>query len=126
VRPRGISNLEFGLQRRMASLLRALSPTLFVAGLAVGGCGGASDPTGIRSAARAVAPPTTLNTVKIERAIEQSSLAQRGIHARVTCPATVPQTRGDVFSCTAVADHQSTQFIVTELNGSGDVHYEGR
>jgi hypothetical protein len=64
--------------------------------------------------------------VKIERAIEQSSLTQRGIRAQVTCPASVRQKKGTVFSCTAVVNHHRTQFIVTELDASGDVHYEGR
>jgi len=70
--------------------------------------------------------PTILNTEKIERAIEHSSLAQRGIHAQVSCPSGVHQKRGFVFSCTAVVKGGSTRFVVTELDGSGHVHYEAR
>jgi hypothetical protein len=33
---------------------------------------------------------------------------------------------GFVFSCTAIVGHLSTQFVVTELDGSGDVHYVAR
>jgi hypothetical protein len=66
-----------------------------------------------------------LNTDKVERAIELSSLAQRGIHAQVSCPSSVHQEKGLVFSCTAVVPEQgSTRFVVTELDGSGHVHYE--
>jgi hypothetical protein len=70
--------------------------------------------------------PTILNTEKVERAIEQSSLAQRGKHAQVSCPAGVHQTKGLVFSCTAVVGRGSTRFVVTQLNGAGRVHYEAR
>jgi Domain of unknown function (DUF4333) len=70
--------------------------------------------------------PTILNTEKVERAIEHSSLAQRGKHAQVSCPAGVHQTKGLVFSCTAVVGRASTRFVVTQLNASGQVHYEAR
>jgi hypothetical protein len=71
-------------------------------------------------------PPTILDTEKVEHAIEQSTLAQRGAHVRASCPAGVQQEQGLVFSCTAVARGHSTRFVVTELNGSGRVHYEAR
>jgi len=70
--------------------------------------------------------PTILNTEKVERAIEHSSLAQRGKHAQVTCPSGVHQKKGLVFSCTAVVKRGSTRFVVTELDGSGHVRYEAR
>ena len=66
----------------------------------------------------------TLNTGKIERAIAQSSLAQRGEHAQVSCPSTVPQIEGLKFSCRAVVGSISTRFVVVEQDGSGHVHYE--
>ena len=69
---------------------------------------------------------TILNTEKIERAIEQSSLAQRGVHAQVSCPTGVHQQRGLVFTCTATAGRDRTPFVVTEVNGSGQVHYQAR
>jgi hypothetical protein len=86
---------------------------LVAASLAVTACGSSK-------------PPTILNTEKVERAIEQSSLAQRGAHAQVSCPSGVHQKKGLVFSCTAVVKRASTRFVVTELNGSGHVHYEAR
>lgn len=68
----------------------------------------------------------TLNTEKIERAIAQSSLAQRGQHARVSCPSVVPQMEGLKFSCKAVVGSVSTRFVVVEQDESGQVRYEAR
>jgi hypothetical protein len=67
-----------------------------------------------------------LNTEKIEDAIEQSSLTQRGAHVQVSCPSDVHQQKGLVFSCVAILGHSSTQFVVTELNSSGHVRYAAR
>lgn len=69
---------------------------------------------------------TTLNSGKIERAIAQSSLAQRGQHAQVSCPSAVPQKEGLTFSCTAVVGSVSTRFVVVEQDESGHVRYEAR
>jgi ABC-type polar amino acid transport system ATPase subunit len=88
---------------------------LVAASLAVAACGSSGSGS-----------PTILNTEKVERAIEHSSLVQRGKHAQVTCPAGVHQKNGLVFSCTAVVGRTSTRFVVTELDGTGHVHYEAR
>lgn len=72
------------------------------------------------------ASPTVLDSDKVERAIARSSFAQRGVTAEVSCPSAVDQTEGSVFSCTALADGDSTRFVVTQLDGSGHVHYEAR
>ena len=69
---------------------------------------------------------TILNTEKIEGAIEQSSLTQRGAHVQVSCPSGIRQRKGLVFTCVAVLGHSSTRFVVTELDGSGHVRYEAR
>lgn len=68
----------------------------------------------------------TLNTQKIERAIVQSSVAQRGERPNVSCPSTVPQMEGLKFSCEAVVGSVSTRFVVIEQDGSGHVRYEAR
>lgn len=86
---------------------------MVVGSLAATGCG--SSPS-----------PTILNTEKIERAIEASSLAQRGTRVQVTCPSGVYQTKGLVFSCEAIFRGGRTQFVVTELDRAGHVHYEAR
>ena len=67
-----------------------------------------------------------LNTARITRAIEQSSLTQRGKHVHATCPSGVEQKQGLVFYCTAVYRGGSARFVVTELDSSGHVHYVGR
>jgi hypothetical protein len=87
--------------------------TLVAASLAVTACGSSH-------------PQTMLNTERVERAIEQSSLVQRGQRVRVTCPAGVHQRKALVFYCTAAAAHISTQFTVTQVDGAGHVHYEAR
>lgn len=81
---------------------------------------------GVTACGSSPGPSTILNTEKIERAIEQSSLAQRGKRAQVTCPSGVHQQERLVFSCTAVVRRDSTRFVVTELDGAGRVHYEAR
>jgi hypothetical protein len=86
---------------------------LVATGLVLSGCGSPE-------------APTILNTEKVERAIEVSSLAQRGTHAQVTCPSGVHQTKGLVFHCTAVIDGGSTRFVVNQLDAAGRVHYEAR
>ena len=71
-------------------------------------------------------PTIILNTEKIERSIEQSSLAQRGADAHVSCPSGVHQKKDLTFACTAVVGRASTRFVVTQTNGAGNVHYEAR
>jgi hypothetical protein len=94
----------------------AAAAVIVIAGLAVSACGA----SGSSSA------PTILNTEKVERAIEQSALTQRQEHATVSCPAGVRQKQGVTFSCTALVGNTATQFVVTELNASGNVHYAAR
>jgi hypothetical protein len=91
-----------------------VSAALLAAGVAVTGCGSAA------------APITILNTEKVERAIDQSILAQRGKHADVSCPSGVHQKAGLVFACTAVVRGQATRFVVTQRDAAGNVHYEAR
>jgi hypothetical protein len=92
-----------------------VAATLAAAAFAAAGCGSGSQGS-----------PTILNTEKVERAIEQSSLAQRGIHARVTCPSGVHQKHGLVFTCTATTAKGDTPFVVTQLDGAGNVRYQAR
>ncbi len=69
-------------------------------------------------------PPTILNTEKVERAIEKSSLDQRKKRVHVSCPSGVHQKKGLVFSCATSATRGSTRFVVTQLDDAGRVHYE--
>ena len=97
------------------ALGRSLAASLAVVavGLALGACG--------KSEA-----PTILNNEKVERAIEKSSLVQRGKRPRVSCPSGVHQKKDLVFACTAVVGRASTRFVVTQTNGSGNVRYVAR
>lgn len=64
-----------------------------------------------------------LNTEKIERAIEATSLAQRGTQTQVSCPSGVHQATGLTFSCTAFVGSGSARFVVTQKDDAGHVHY---
>jgi hypothetical protein len=68
--------------------------------------------------------PTILDTEKVERAIEGSSMAQRGQLAQLSCPSGVRQEAGLVFSCTAVVGATKTRFVVTQIDDAGRVRYE--
>lgn len=102
-------NLARSPDRRLRCSLVAAA--LVAASLAVTACGSSES-------------PTILNTEKVEQAIEESSLAQRGTDAEVSCPSGVHQQKGLEFSCTAVAEGVSTRFVVTQQDDSGQVHYE--
>ncbi|HMJ97628.1 MAG TPA: DUF4333 domain-containing protein [Thermoleophilaceae bacterium] len=93
--------------------MRFLAGAVAVAALALTGCGSSDS-------------PTILNTEKVERAIEHSSLAQRGAQAQVSCPSGVHQRKGLVFACTAVVKGHGTRFVISQLDSSGRVHYEAR
>jgi hypothetical protein len=99
--------------------------SLLLASIAVSACG-SSSPAAKTGSTPATTTGRILDTHKVEQAIERSALAQRGEHAQVTCPTGVHQANGLVFSCTAVVGRASTRFIVTELDGSGHVHYVAR
>ena len=90
-----------------------LGGVLVASGLAVASCGSSGS-------------LTILNTEKVERAIEHSSLVQRGKRVQVSCPSGVRQEKGLMFACTALVGRGSTRFVVSELDGSGHVHYEAR
>jgi hypothetical protein len=66
----------------------------------------------------------TLDSGRIERAIERSSLAQRGVEATVTCPSGVPVEEGLSFSCMATVEGNGTRFVVTQQDDAGQVRYE--
>lgn len=82
-----------------------------IAGLALAGCGSSDTPT------------TILNTEKVERAIERSSLTQRKQTVHVSCPSGVHQKKGLVFNCVASSSQGETRFVVTQLDAAGRVRY---
>jgi hypothetical protein len=72
------------------------------------------------------APLVTLNTAKVAHAIEASVLAQRHLHARVSCPSGVLQRKGLSFTCTAHIGSGHAPFAVTVVDRNGHVRYVGR
>lgn len=94
--------------RTIAALAAVIASLVLVA------CGGSSDSVAM------------LDTVKVERAIVDSSLAQRGLRPRVSCPARVRQEEGLKFSCTALVGELSTRFVVIQPDDSGRVRFEAR
>lgn len=88
---------------------------LAAAAIALGACGSSGSPD---EAER------QLDTQKVERAIAQSSLAQRGQRPQVTCPADVSQEEGNEFSCLAKVGQVTTKFVVVQKDDDGNVRYE--
>jgi hypothetical protein len=72
------------------------------------------------------APLVVLDSARVERAIAQSILAQRHLHATVSCPAAVLQQAGLKFTCFATIAGRRYPFEVTQVNGHGQVSYVGR
>jgi hypothetical protein len=76
---------------------------------------------------------TNLNTARIALSIELSILNERHIHAKVVCPAVVPQEKGKTFECTATSHalkppHAvvTTPFVVTIQTDRGYATYVGK
>ena len=68
-----------------------------------------------------------LNTERVERAIEQSIQAKRGLEAHVSCPSGVHQQKGLKFQCVAeLKPRGTTTFDVTQTDDKGHVTYVGR
>jgi hypothetical protein len=76
---------------------------------------------------------TNVDTAKVAASIEQTVLTKRGIHAKVTCPATVAAVPSATFEC--IATNRATKppftvtktpFLVTIQNARGYVTYVGK
>lgn len=78
------------------------------------------------SSSSSTATKVNLNTPHIERAIEQSILTQRHVHARVVCPKVVPQEKGHDFTCIATVGKNTTPFAVVQRNNRGYVTYQAK
>ena len=76
---------------------------------------------------------TNVDTAKVAASIEQTVLTKRGIHTKVTCPATVAAVPGATFECIATSRATKppfavtkTPFLVTIQNARGYVTYVGK
>jgi hypothetical protein len=68
----------------------------------------------------------TLDSAKVERAIANSILDERGLYTTVACPSKVVQQAGHVFTCTARLDVGSYPVTATETGGSGQVRFQDK
>ncbi len=71
--------------------------------------------------------------MRVAASIEQSIFSERHLHARVACPAAVPQEQGKTFECIATSRSAKkpfavtkTPFVVTIQNSKGYVTYRGK
>jgi hypothetical protein len=71
-------------------------------------------------------PLVVLRIANVERAIEHSIMAQRGLRSKVTCPSEVLQKAGVSFTCAATVDGRRYPFAVSEVDDRGHVRYAGR
>jgi Domain of unknown function (DUF4333) len=73
-------------------------------------------------------PLVALNVDTVQHAIAASILHQRRLNAAVSCPKEVLQQAGITFTCTALVAGNTKRypFVVTQVNDSGRVRYEGR
>jgi len=67
--------------------------------------------------------PVILNTVRVERSIEASILAQRHLDSTVSCPVNIIQRAGVVFDCVATVRGRQFTVVVTQTDGNGHVVY---
>jgi hypothetical protein len=100
-----------------------------VAGLAcaalISACGSSSSESSTAS--------KPVDTAKVALSIEQTVLAKRHTHVKVTCPPTVASEPGKTFECTATARstkppyvETTTPFVVTVQNHLGYVTYASK
>jgi allophanate hydrolase subunit 2 len=112
----------------------ALTALAALAGAALlSACGSSSSKTSTEAGS---ASGAHLNTARVALSIEQSILKERHIHAKVSCPAVVPQETGKTFTCIATNTTTvtpkggkptrttvTTPFTVTIQNNRGYVTY---
>jgi Domain of unknown function (DUF4333) len=103
--------------RRSAAMLAAV-----LAAISLAACGSSSQSSTNPSSL----PSSILDTGIVQKAIEESVLAQRHVHASVTCPSVVPQEQGHDFVCIATVGKKKTPFVVEQTNDGGHVTYHAK
>lgn len=89
--------------------------------MAMSACGSSTSSSSSSTSAK-----TNLNTPHVERAIAQSILHERHVHATVVCPKAVPQEKGHNFTCIARVGKTTTPFAVVQQNNGGYVTYHAQ
>src|ERR1700730_10389416 len=115
---------------RVARVLRA--PRVGTVALSALACAALISACGSSSSSSSTTAKGKLDVAKVALSIEQTILTKRHLHAKVVCPAAVPQEAGRVFECVATTaavkpPHAlvKTPFHVTIQNSKGYVTYEG-
>ncbi len=67
--------------------------------------------------------PVIVNTVKVERSIEASTLAQRHLASTVSCPVSIVPKAGVVFNRVATVRGCQFTVMVTQTDSNGHVVY---
>ncbi len=109
-------------RRRSGAPLAAVLAAAVLAVASLAACGSSSQ----SSSPSASLPSSILDTKTVQKAIEESVLAQRQVHASVTCPSVVPQEQGHDFVCIATVGKTKTPFVVEQTNDSGHVTYHAK
>jgi len=91
-------------------------------------CGSSSS-----SSSKSSTSTKAVNTTQVARAIEESVLKERHIHATVVCPSAVAAVKGQTFECIATSTSTTkppvvskTPFVVTVQTSAGYVTYVGK
>jgi hypothetical protein len=123
MRPMHIATTTPIIARRIAGARRgALAAVAMLAGAGlISACGSSSSGS-------TTSTKINLDTPHVARAIEQSILSERHVHAKVSCPAVILQQQGKSFVCIATTRNgkgaaSKTPFAVTEQNDKGYVTY---
>jgi hypothetical protein len=90
--------------------------------LLLAGCGGGSS----SRSSTTQAMPRPLDTSRVAHAIQASILAQRHLHAKVSCPRTEPLRKNWHFVCFATTSTGQTPFVVTEVDNRGATTWVGK
>ena len=82
---------------------------------------------GLAACGTALPPPDLPNIPQIEQAIQETLAAKDHLSGTAYCPVSVPELKGEVFSCVvALRVHAPVIFTVTEVNSTGYVTYVER
>jgi hypothetical protein len=91
----------------------------------LGACGGSSSSSSEGKTGK------SLDVARVQLSIEESILRERHLHAKVTCPTSIEQRKGNNFTCyatgTVTHGHHTesfrTPFEVEQVNSLGSVYY---
>jgi hypothetical protein len=81
--------------------------------------------TGLLAAAIGCGGSGSLDSTRIEKAIEVSVAQQRHVLSIAVCPSGIARQAGKQFTCTVtIGNGQQSRFLVTEKDDKGNVRYQ--